>query len=89
MSAIPADAWAALDLFWFCHQRVPGLSGWVLQRTGYPAPGAALQQDAWTLWAWQALESAFYAVQGEVSEEHERGKELAKLHEHTRRGGLT
>lgn len=83
MSAIPSEAWAAVDLFWFCYTRTPGLSGWCLQRTGYPRPGSVLEQDAYTLWQQRVLESAFYGLQGELSDERQRGQQVAQLHQQT------
>lgn len=87
MSAVPPDAWAAVDLFWYCWTRMPGLSGWTLQRTGYPASGGVLQQDARTLWDQRVIEAAFMGLQGEMSEENERAQQIDKLHQHTRSQG--
>lgn len=81
MSVIPSESWAAVDLFWYCYSRTPGFSGWCLQRTGYPRPGSVLEQDAYTLWQQRVLESAFYGLQGELSDERQRGQQVAQLHQ--------
>lgn len=73
-SLIKPEVWDVLDLFYYCHRRTPGFSGWSLTPVGLPLPGAILDQDHWTMWAFEMIEREFYALQGEVSQESNRGK---------------
>ncbi len=70
-----------LELFWLCYTRVPGFSGWGLQRTSYPKPGAATRQDHWTMTMFQVIESEFYHVQSENSEESRHARDLNAMHQ--------
>lgn len=81
---MPLRIWSTIDLFWLCYSRTPGLSGWNLQRTALPNAGTVMDQDRWTMSAFQILEGVFYAVDQERQSESQRAKELAKVHEKVR-----
>ena len=63
-----------------CYSRIPGFSGWGLQRTSYPSPGHVIEQDNWLINAFQTLEFEFYKMQGEHQEENTRAKNLESAH---------
>ena len=79
-SLISADLWETVDYFWLCNTRVPGFSGWALQRMSYPAEGPVYDQDNWTLWAFQVIENAFYELQNDQQEERGRARDLEQMH---------
>lgn len=83
MGVIPPQAWLAVDLFWYCYSRVPGLAGWCLQRNGYPRPGGVLAQEASVLWQQRVIEMAFLELQGELGEESAQARQIAQLHQQT------
>ncbi len=64
-SLVSSRIWSALELFWYCYQKAPGLNGWELHRTHLPVEGAIGDQDHWTLWAFRILEDTFYQVESE------------------------
>ncbi len=75
-----ADTWEAIDLFWLCHERVPGFSGWNIQRQAYPQPGTPLEQDNWTIWAFDVLKMEYYSYQADTEDERKQAQELANMH---------
>ena len=75
------ELWQALDLFWLCYTRIPGFSGWGLQRTGYPRGGSALRQDHWTMSMFQIAETEFQIIQSENSEESRHARDLQVAHQ--------
>lgn len=79
-SAIPNECWDAVEVFWLCHARVPGLAGWTVQRTGYPASGTPLEQDNWVIWAFRVIEAEFYNLQSDLQGEQARARELEAAH---------
>lgn len=79
-SAIGGEAWAAVSLFWLCYTRIPGLSGWGVQRTSYPHDGAPMEQDNWIMWALATIESEFYSLQSDMQAEQARAKNLEHMH---------
>ena len=79
-SAIASGVWTAVDLFWLCYTRSPGLAGWTIQRTGYPGPGTPLQQDNLTMWSFAVIENSFYALQADLQSEREHARGLQQLH---------
>ena len=86
-SVVPLFVWESIDLFFLCYTRVPGFSGWGLQRTAYPQEGTPYEQDNWTMWAFSAIEQEFYKLQSEQQEENKRAQELNKMHQQTLRQG--
>lgn len=85
MSVVTQESWETIRLFFYCYSRAPGFSGWTIQRTGYPGPGSVGDQDARTMQAFDLLEHEFYAIQGELSEEGRRAKELERTHREVQR----
>lgn len=77
---MPGDAWAALDLFWLCYTRFPGMAGWAVQRTGYPGAGTPLEQDNRTMWAFSVIEAEFYSLQADLQAAHGHARELERRH---------
>ena len=63
-----------------CYSRVPGLSGWGIQRTAYPDSGPPMEQDNWTMWAFSAIELAFYSLQADQQTERTRARQLEQMH---------
>jgi len=80
MSAIPKGIWDTLDLFWLCHTRSPGMSGWTVQRTAYPEPGTPLEQNNWTMWAFGVLQAEFYALQADRQDDQRTANDLEQQH---------
>jgi len=78
---VGGELWQTLDLFWLCYTRVPGFSGWGLQRTGYPRAGSAMRQDYWTMSMFQIIEAEFNKVQAENSEESRHARDLQVAHQ--------
>ncbi len=85
MSSLESWVWDTIQLFFYCYSRQPGWSGWTLQRTGYPATGAVGDQPAVLMACFEILEHEFYAIQGELSDEGRRAKELEQAHRRTQR----
>lgn len=84
-SLIPEEIWDAIDLFWLCHTRVPGFENVTVQRTGYPKNGGALNQDNWTMWAFEVIESEFNsfvaAEKGEIRRQETQHAAQKKMKE--------
>lgn len=79
-SAIPTEAWVTVDFFWICYTRIPGLSGWGVQRVAYPHLGSPMEQDNWVMWAFAVIEAEFYRLQGDMQNERTRARELEQMH---------
>lgn len=73
---MPGEIWEAVDLFWMCHS----MSGSRVCRTGYPAPGSVLDQDAWCMWAFLRLGDAVHGLVADLIEDQRHARELATLH---------
>lgn len=86
-SAIPRDLWDAVELFWLCYTRSPGLAGWTLQRTAYPGPGTPLDQDNRLMWAFAVIEAEFYHLQADLQGERQHANSVEQLHRQVQAGG--
>lgn len=79
MSAVPPGIWDAVDIFWGCHTRTPGMSCATAVRTGYPRAGGVLDQDAWLMWAFEILQNEYLVMGSESQEDKKRASETANL----------
>ena len=56
------------------------MSGWVVQRTAYPAAGTPLEQSNWLMWAFDVIMAEFYALQSDMQAEQQTARELEQMH---------
>ena len=81
-SAVDGSLWDTIDLFWMCN--TVDSTGNVC-RTGYPLSGGVLEQNAWVMWAFAQIESAFRWFIADSREDQRHAHAVATAHEHMRR----
>ena len=79
---MPDDLWDTIDLFWLCHSIDSSGS---LRRIGLPEPGAVLDQDSWTMWAFAQAELAFRVLVHDLKEDQRHADELRVIHNNLKR----